>query len=84
MQYHLMVMVLAEYSSSYSLLACHYYDVGNIYFELAPTQQLFQTIVLLTHTRPTMSCIHLVVYWFQNYTHYRLLRNQVPSGGQST
>jgi len=36
MQYHLLVMVLA----------------GNIYFDLAQTQQLFQTIVELAHARP--------------------------------
>jgi len=44
MQYHLLVMVLAEYSSSYSLFALSYH-VGNIYFDLAQTQQHFQTIV---------------------------------------
>ena len=41
MQYHLIVMVLAEYSCSYSLFA----DVGNIYFDLAQAQQHFQSIV---------------------------------------
>ena len=59
MQYHLMVMVLAEYSGSYSLLACQMMLATSI--ELVPTQQLFQTIVLLAHARPTMSCIYLVV-----------------------
>ena len=59
MQYHLIVMVLAKYSSSYSLFV---YDVGNIYFELVQTQQHFQTIVQLTHARPTMSPIHLVYF----------------------
>ena len=83
MQYHLTVMVLAEYSGRL-LSACLSYDVGNICFELAPTQQLFQTIVLLAHTRPTMSCIYLIVYWFQNHAHFRLLKNQMPSGGQTT
>jgi len=39
------VMVLAEYSSSYSV--CLSYEV-NIYFDLAQTQQHFQTIVQLT------------------------------------
>ena len=52
-------MELAEYNSSYSLFLV--YDVGNIYFDLAQTQQHFQTIVQLTHARPTMSCIHLVL-----------------------
>ena len=84
MQYHLTVMVLAEYSGRL-LSACLSYDVGNICFELAPTQQLFQTIVLLAHACLTMSCIYLVhVYWFQNHIHYCLLKNQVPSRGQST
>ena len=68
MQYHLLLMVLAEYSSSYSLFTCHMmlatYDAGNIYFDLAETQQHFQTIVQLAHARPTMSCIHLVVTIF--------------------
>jgi len=41
MQYHLIMMVLAECSSRYSLFAS--YDVGNIYFDLAQTQQHFQT-----------------------------------------
>jgi len=50
------MMVLAEYSSSHSLS----YDVGNIHFDLAQTQQHFKTNVQLTHARPTMSCIHLV------------------------
>ena len=59
MQYHLIVMVLAEYSSSYSLFALSYH-VGNIYFDLAQTQQHFQTIVQVAHAHPTMSCIHLV------------------------
>ena len=43
-------MELAEYNSSYSLFLV--YDVGNIYFDLAQTQQHFQTIVLLAHARP--------------------------------
>ena len=44
MQYYLIiVMVLAEYSSSYSV--CLSYDVSNIYFHLAQTQQYLQTIV---------------------------------------
>ena len=61
MQYHLIVMVLAEYSSSYSLFACHMMLATSIfYFDLAQTQQHFQTIVQLTHTRLTMSCICLV------------------------
>jgi len=59
MQYHLIVMVLAKYSSSYTL-CLSVYDVGNIYFELVQTQQDFQTIVHLAQARPTMSCIHLV------------------------
>ena len=84
MQYHLMVMVLAEYSSSYSLFACQMMLATSVLSLHAPTQQLFQTIVLLAHARPTMSCIYLVVYWFQNHTHYRLLKNQMLSGGQST
>ena len=61
MQYYLLMMVLAEYSSSYVLSVCLLYDVGDIYFDLAQTQQHFQTIVQLTHARPTMSCIHLVL-----------------------
>ena len=40
---------------------------GNIYFDLAQTQQLFQTIVQLTHAHPTMSCIHLVMVMKQHY-----------------
>ena len=59
MQFHLIVMVLAEYSSSYSLFALSYH-VGNIYFDLPQTQQHFQIIVELAHAHPTMSCIHLV------------------------
>ena len=51
MQYHLIVMVLAEYSSSYFLFA----DVGNIYFDLAQTEQHFQSIVQLAPAHPTMS-----------------------------
>ena len=38
---------------------CLSYDVGNIYFVLAQTQQHFSTIVQLAHACPTMSCIHL-------------------------
>ena len=61
MQYHLIVMVLAEYNSSYPVLSvCLSYDVGNIYFDHAQTQQHVQTIVQLAHAHPTMSCIHLV------------------------
>ena len=56
MQYQLLVMVLAEYSSSHSLFACHM-----IYFDPAQTQQHFQTIMQLAHALPTMSCIHLVL-----------------------
>jgi len=59
MHYHPIVMVLAEYSSSYSPFACR--DVGNIYFDLAQTQQHVQSTVQLIHARPTMSCIHLVL-----------------------
>ena len=44
----------------YSLFAGHM-NVGNIYFDLAQTQQLFQTIVQLAHACPTMSCIRLVL-----------------------
>ena len=57
--FHLIVMVLAEYSSSHSLFACH--------MMLAQTQQHFQTIVQLTHTRPTMLCIHLVIIAYTIY-----------------
>ena len=49
MQYHLLVMVLAEYSSSYVLSVCLSYGVGNLYFDLAQTQQYFQTIVQLSN-----------------------------------
>jgi len=59
MQYHLLVMVLAECNSTYSVCLSH--DDGNVYFDFAQTQQHFQIIVQLTHTRPTMSCIHLVL-----------------------
>jgi len=57
MQYHLFVMVLAEYSSTLSLpLICNFY--------LAQTQQLFQTKpmmhVPLALARPTTSCVYLV------------------------
>ena len=58
MQYHFLVMVLAEYSSSYSQFACRI--MLATYFDLAPTQQLFQTIVQLSHTCLTMSYIPLV------------------------
>ena len=58
MHYQLIMMVLAEYSSSYSV--CLSYDVGDINFDLAQTQQHFQNIVQLAHAHPTMSCIHLV------------------------
>ena len=51
MQYHFM-MVLAEYSS---LSVCLSYDVGKFYFELAQTQQHFQTIVHLAYACPTLS-----------------------------
>ena len=61
MHYHPIVMVLAEYSCSYSPFACHNYDVGNIFFDLAQTQEYVQSIVQLAHARPTMSCIHLVL-----------------------
>ena len=55
-------MELAEYNSSYSLFLV--YDVGNIYFDLAQTQQHFQTIVQLSHACPAMSSIHLVIPYF--------------------
>jgi len=68
MQYHLIVMVLAEYNSTYPVLSVYLsYDVGNIYFDLAQTQQHFQTIVQLAHAHPTMSCIYLVtvvIVWY--------------------
>ena len=44
MQYHVLMMVLTEYSSSYSLFACHMMLATSI-FDLAQTQQHFQTIV---------------------------------------
>ena len=40
MQYHLLVM--AEYSSTLIQFACHTANVGDIYFDLAKTQQHFQ------------------------------------------
>ena len=61
MHYHPIVMVLAEYSSSYSLFACHMMLATSILTLLMQSQQHFQTIVQLTHARPTMSCIHLVL-----------------------
>jgi len=57
MHYHSIVMLLAEYSST----VCLSYDVGNVYFDLAQTQQHVQSIVQLAHACPTMSCIHLVL-----------------------
>jgi len=59
MQFHLILMVLAEYSSSHSLFACR--------MMLAQTQQHFQTIVQLTHTHPTMLCIHLAIIAYTVY-----------------
>jgi len=56
MQYRLLMMVLAEYSSSYSLFACHMM-LATIYFDLAQTQQHFQTIVQLAQAFP-----HNVMY----------------------
>ena len=41
----------------------------NIYFDLAQTQQHFQTIVQLPHARPTMSCIRLVIKYDVLHTH---------------
>ena len=81
MQYHLIVMVLAEYNSTYPVLSVFLsYDVGNIYFDLAQTQQHFQTIVQLAHARPTMSCNHLVcvltthtVEWLLSHEQLRLV-----------
>jgi len=50
MQYHLLMMVLAECSSGYSLSVCLSYDVGNIYFDLTQSQQHFQTVLLLAYS----------------------------------
>lgn len=62
MQYHLLVTVLAEYGSNLCLPVIY---VFNICFDLAQTQQLFQTNPVsnacAAHTRPTLSCVHLVM-----------------------
>jgi len=59
---HLLEMVLAEYSNSYSPFVCHMMLTSIL--TLLKTQQHFQTIVQLTHTHPTLSCIHLVFVLF--------------------
>ena len=51
-------------ASSASMLGTPMYNVGNIYFDLVPTQQLFQTIVPLAHAGPTMSCFHLGIIYY--------------------
>jgi len=59
-QYHLLVMVVAEYSSNYVLSVCLSYGVGNLYFDLAQTQQHFQTIVQLSNiSKPLCSSLTL-------------------------
>ena len=56
---HLLVMVLAEYSSSYSLFACHTMLATTSILTLLKLAT-FPNHCELTHAHPTMSCIHLV------------------------
>ena len=51
-------MVLAEYSSSYSVYLSYAYMMLATY--ILNFLEQFQTIVQLAHACPTMSCIHLV------------------------
>jgi len=61
MQYHLLMMVLLNIAVATLRLPVNIYFVGNMYFDLAQTQQHFQTIVKLAHARPAMSCMYLVM-----------------------
>ena len=58
-QYHLLVMVLAEYNSSYSLLSCRMM-LATSFLTLLQLSNFFKTIVQLAHAPPMISCIHPV------------------------
>jgi len=59
MEYQLLVMVLAEYSSSYSLFACHMMLATSI-LTLLKLSNISKPFAQQAHTRPTMSYTHLV------------------------
>ena len=71
-QYHLLVMVLAEYNSSYSLLSCRMM-LATSFLTLLQLSNFFKTIVQLAHAPPMISCIHPVFQCNQHINYMQLV-----------